>query len=186
MVSPEYRTAGRDKPSPFPRLDLPYVDSSGTSYASQGDYLNTHSMVLPLNTIDDSTAAFHYQSGANLIDWDPATETLIIAGLIQVVGDLHLGDLGDIQYTGSVTLYATNNIHINGDLMPTGNYLDDSGGSGTENSLGLIADGNVEIATGGGAAGVKIMAAIFAEHQTTIAKQSGLQAGRPDYSPQLA
>ncbi len=106
--------------------------------------------------------------------------------LDQVVGDLHLGDLGDIQYTGSGTLYATNNIHINGDLMPTGNYLDDSGGSGTENSLGLIADGNVEIATGGGAAGVKIMAAIFAEHQTTIAKQSGLQAGRPDYSPQLA
>lgn len=54
--------------------------------------------------------------------------------------------------------------------MPAGDYLDTT--DPDMNNLGLIADGDMNIASGPGESWIKVMAALYANDKTTVAKQT--------------
>lgn len=167
-----------DAEVPFPTLDDPYVDpNTGTLYATHRDYLNTVGLTLPVNEISASTAAFSYSDASgNSISWNPATKTLEIEGIVRVDGDLTLGrtsgppESRDVLYSGTGTLYATNDLHIVSDVKPVGDYLDTS--QSVVHNLGLIADRTANIATADGASWIKLFAAVYAEESVRVAKQT--------------
>jgi hypothetical protein len=160
---------------PFPSLDDPYRDSGGVLHPVHRDYLNTFGLTLPVNEISDNTPAFSVSDiNGNSADWDPATNVLQINGICRVDGDLKWGRNGVTQrvnYSGTGTIYATDDMHFVWDVMPVGDYLNTSG-FGTTHNLGLIADDDIDIATSGGASWLKLMAAIYAEDEITIALQT--------------
>jgi hypothetical protein len=160
---------------PFPSLNDPFTDPvTGVFYASHRDYLNTVGLTLPENQISDNTPAFSVSDGSgNSADWDPVTSILQINGICRVDGDLMIGRNGAtlrVQYSGTGTIYATNDIDFRWDLMPVGGYLNAL--DVPMNNIGLIADSDVNIATAGGATWLKLMAAVYAEDTITIAKQT--------------
>ena len=159
----------------FPTLDDPYYDAStGTLYAQHRVYLAANSLALPVANISVDTPAFNVSDGmGNSAQWDPVTGELAISGIVSVVGDLDLGKKNfDVSYSGTGTLYATGDVRIHSNLLPTGDYLNT--GAGTVHNLGVIADANMELATGGGEAAIKVMAALYAEGETTISKQTNV------------
>ncbi len=167
-------TGAYDAPSfAFPSLSDPYYDdSTGTLWASHRAYLNNNSLTIPFNEISENTPAFNLDDGTNSARWNPAIGELRIEGIIRVAGDLDIATKREgVEYRGMGTLYSTGDIRIHGDLMPTGDYLSSSG-SGSMHNLGLIADADMELATGPGESWIKVMAAIYAEEATRISKQT--------------
>jgi hypothetical protein len=157
----------------FPTLDDPYYDAStGTAYAQHRSYLTTNSLILPVTNISVDTPAFNLADGnGNSAQWNPVTGELAISGIVSVVGDLDLAKKSfPVNYSGTGTLYATGDVRIHSDLLPSTNYLDTS--SPTVNNLGVIADNNMFLATGAGESEIKVMAALYAEGLTTINKQT--------------
>jgi hypothetical protein len=157
----------------FPTLDDPYYDAStGTMYAQHRTYLAANSLILPLNDISVDTPAFNLSDGmGNSAQWNPVTGELAISGIVSVVGDLNIAKKNyPVSYTGTGTLYASGDVHMRSDLLPSGNYLDTSNPS--VNNLGVIADNNMYLAAGAGESEIKVMAALYAEGLTTINKQT--------------
>jgi hypothetical protein len=163
-----------DENIPFPTLDDPYVDSTGTSWAHHRDYLNAKALTLPVNEISDNIGAFALSDvNGNSISWDPATNLMTINGLIRVDGDLKFGKNGTthrVEYSGTGTIYATDDILFVWSVAPVGDYLNTA--AALTHNLGLIADNDVEIATSGGASQLKLMAAIYAEDEINVALQT--------------
>ncbi len=156
---------------PFPSLDDPYYDASSfTMYASHRQYLDAVSYTIPVSEISENTPAFNYDDG-NGAQWNPATGTLDIEGLIRIAGNLDIATKQEgVEYRGEGTIYAAGDIQIHGDLMPTGDYLDTT--DPNMNNLGLIADDDMNIASGPGESWIKVMAALYANDKTTVAKQT--------------
>jgi hypothetical protein len=167
---------GYDAPGmAFPTLDDPYYHvPTSTAYAQHRTYLNAAAMTIPVTEISDDIAAFSFSDGfGNSIDWNPATATMQISGIVKIVGDLDLA-LKDnaVNYSGTGTVFSTGNIRIHGHVLPTGDYLDTS--SMPVHNLGLIADANMELAAGPGESAIKVMGALYAEGLTTIEKQTNV------------
>jgi hypothetical protein len=157
----------------FPTLDDPYYDAStGTLYAQHRSYLAANSLILPLNDISVDTPAFNLSDGmGNSAQWNPVTGELAISGIVSVVGDLSIAKKNyPVSYTGTGTIYASGDVHVRSDLLPTGDYLDTSNPG--VNNLGVIADNNMYLAAGAGESEIKVMAALYAEGLTTINKQT--------------
>jgi len=161
----------------FPTLDDPYVDSGGTLYATHRGYLMANSLALPYDQIDDNTPAFNVSDGmGNSASWDPSTGKLNVEGILRVDGTLELGDKGGvsginrIEYSGTGTLYATQDINVHWDVVPEGEYLNTQG-AGRYN-LGLIADRDIGIANGPGDSWIKVFAAIYSEEAIQVKKQT--------------
>jgi len=156
----------------FPTLSDPYVDpATGTSWATHTDFLDNNSLTIAETEISVNIAAFSHSDGnGNSITWDPDTLTLNISGIIKTDGNLRLGQRhgqpGErgVNYDGSGTFYATNDIHVDGFLVPVGGYI-------TGDNLGLIAADDVRIDE---AAGVNVMAAIFAMDHIRVSKQTAM------------
>lgn len=156
----------------FPLLSDPYVDpATGISYSSQADFLDTTSLTITENEISANTSAFSHSDGnGNSISWDPDSLTMIISGLIRVVGIVRLGrphgqpGLRGVNYVGTGTIYATDDIHIDGYVVPVGNYI-------TDGNLGLIAADDVLIDE---ASNVNVMAAIYGQDHIRVSKQTAI------------
>ena len=158
---------------PFPSLDDPYYDAASfTLYNSHREYLDMVGYTIPVTEISENTMAFNYDDGSgNSAKWNPATGTLDIEGIIRIAGDLDIATKDEgVAYRGEGTIYAAGDIDIHGDLMPTGNYLDTI--NPNMDNLGLIADDDMHLATGPGESWIKVMAALYAGDQTTVAKQT--------------
>jgi len=167
---------GYDAPGmAFPTLDDPYYDAAtATSYATHRTYLNNTSLTIPVNAINVDTAAFSYNDGSgNSISWDPTTGALDISGIIRVAGDLDLAKKSyPVTYSGTGTLYSTGSVHLRSDVLPSGDYLNVA--AVNTHNLGIIADTDMHLATGGGESQIKVMAALYAENETLINKQSNV------------
>jgi len=161
----------------FPRLSDPYKDSLGVNYATHRSYLMTNSVLLPHKEISGSTPAFVADDGmGNRVEWDPSTGELQIDGIARIEGTLSLGEKGGqsgvnrISYTGTGTMYATEDIKIHWDVVPQGEYLNTLGNA--RHNLGLIADRNIGIADGPGDSWIKVFAAIYSEDSIKVKKQT--------------
>ena len=157
----------------FPSLNDPYYDkATSTLYPSHRNYLDTVAMTIPVTEISEDTPAFNFFDGnGNKAKWNPATGELTLEGLVRIAGDLDLAKKNKpVAYTGTGTIYAAGDIRIHSDLMPKGNYLDQM--NPNMNNLGLIADDDLDLATGPGESWIKVMAAMYADGQTNIAKQT--------------
>ena len=156
----------------FPRLSDPYVDpATGTSYATHTDFLDANSLTITEDQISANISAFTHSDGyGNSISWDPTTLTMTISGIIKVDGDIRLGrpqgqpDLRGVNYAGTGTLYATDDIHIDGYVVPVGNYI-------TDGNLGLIAADDVLIDE---ASNINIIAAIYGGDHIRVSKQTSI------------
>jgi len=159
----------------FPTLDDPYYDAStSTLYATHRAFLNANSLVLPVTEISADTPAFNLNDGAgNSAQWNPATGELAISGIVQVNGDLDLAKKNaPVDYSGTGTIYATGDVRIHSDLLPTGDYLNTA--NPNPNNLGIIADIDMHIADGPGESAIKVMAALYAENYASVAKQTNI------------
>jgi len=162
----------------FPYLGDPYVEAgTGNVYATHRSYLMTRSVLLPYNKLDDNTPAFIVADNlGNRVEWDPSTGKLSVDGIARVEGNLELGDKGGasgvdrIEYTGTGTIYATNDIKIHWDIVPQGEYLNTQGSA--RHNLGLIADHNLSVASGPGDAWIKVFAALYGGNEIKVKKQS--------------
>lgn len=148
-----------------------YVDKSGVSWTKQQDYLDSKSLVIPVTTILASTTAFSYgpDANGNKVTFTPGTPGLLnITGVVKVAGNLQLGAKNsDIAYTGSGTIYATGNINIDGNILPTTGKI-----FPTTTRLGLIAKGNMNLATGAGSSQLSMAGAFYAQGTIKSAKQN--------------
>ena len=154
----------------FPELSNPYIDpATGISYTTHSDFLDTNSLTISEYEISANTSAFTHSDGnGNSISWDPTTLILTISGIIKTDGNMRLGrphgqpGLRGVNYVGTGTIYATDDIHIDGYVVPVGNYI-------TDGNLGLIAADDVLIDE---ASNVNVMAAIYAQDHIRISKQT--------------
>ena len=69
-----------------------------------------------------------------------------------------------VRYQGTGTLYATNDIHVDGFVVPVGDYIADC-------NLGLIATDDVLIDE---ATHVSVFAAIYAQDEISVTKQTSI------------
>lgn len=156
----------------FPLLSDPYVDAAtGISYSSHADFLDANSLTITEDEISANTSTFSHSDGnGNSISWDPATLTMTISGIVRVVGNIRLGrphgqpGLRGVNYVGTGTIYATDDIHLDGYVVPVGNYI-------TDGNLGLIAADDVLIDE---ASNVNVMAAIYSQDHIRVSKQTSL------------
>jgi hypothetical protein len=151
-----------------------YIDDGGTSWATQETYLNSRSLTIPINTIKADTPPFAYGPDlyGNSVVFTPEAgsipATLTVNGLIRVSGDLQIGGKNShVRYLGNGTIYATQDIKIDGDLLPK------SGATfPTTARLGLIAKRNMLLATGSGSSQLSMAGAFYAQGKIVSAKQN--------------
>lgn len=156
----------------FPLLSDAYVDpDTGTSYATHTDFLDSNSLTITESEISKNIAAFSHTDGnGNSISWDPDTLILNITGIIKIEGNIRLGrphgqpGLRGVNYAGTGTFYATEDIHVDGYLTPVGNYI-------TDGNIGLLAADDVLIDE---ASNVNVMAAIYGGDHIRVAKQTAI------------
>ena len=166
----------------FPSLDDPYEGYDTYFEYLKDEYEDNALQITGISEISAGTANFTYGSvGGNYIDWNQASGILTIEGIIWVDNPdgLVIGEAGEtIIFDGKGTLvsatydeegepatYADISIHshlLSNGIFPTGD------------SLGLVSDGDINIATGGGDANLNIMGAFYAENKITMAKQTEL------------
>ena len=159
----------------------PYVDQDGVSWSTHELYLDNNSLTIPINAIGKNDPAFYYADAeGNRIAWIPKDEVspidgsvsddnrLHIDGVIKIDGDLTFEkSLGELRYSGVGTVYATGDINISADLLPADGLL-----FPTDTSFGLIAERNMNLATGNGDAQLMMVGAFFAQGTVTSAKQN--------------
>ena len=156
----------------FPALADPYTDpATGTPWATHADFLDSNSLTITETEISESVVAFSHSDGnGNSISWDPSTLTLDISGIIKIDGSVRLGQphgqpgLRGVNYQGTGSIYATNDIHVDGFVVPVGDYLADG-------NLGLIATDDVLIDE---ATQVSVFAAVYAQDEISVTKQTAI------------
>ena len=179
----------------FPTLDYYYIDITTGETVENPDnnnepytykeYYNSDNVyhiidndeVIKVSSITSETESFTIPldapgSYANYIIWDQAG-ALTISGIIVIDVNVSIGDkqkdpLNYIyEYEGTGTIVSKVDISIHGDLLANANGL-----FPTNNSLGLVAYNNINLATGDGDSQLKMMGSFYAENKITSAKQS--------------
>ncbi len=156
----------------FPLLSDPYTDpATGTLWAIHTDFLNSNSLTITETEISKNIAAFSHSDGnGNSVSWDPSTLTLDIEGIIKVDGSLRFGrpggapSLRGVNYQGTGTFYTTNDIHVEGFMVPVNNYVVDG-------NLGLIAAADVIMNE---ASQISVFAAVYGQDQIRVTKQTAI------------
>ncbi len=163
----------------FPSLD----DSYGASTYRQ--YLVDNSFAISendLSSITSSTSDYSEGDSKGSLTWDPDYDSdgnpatkeglLTISGIVRItdgegaLGEISIGEKNlTIEYTGSGTIFA-DDIEIHGDLLSQGTF------PSTDYCLSLIADNNINLATGSGDSQFKMTGVFYAEGQITSAKQN--------------
>ena len=161
----------------FPSLnDGPYE-----GYATYLDYLKAKGLQVDVSVISADTSSFtDGVVGGNYIDWNQTSGILTIEGIIWVdnaagltIGKARTNDLEDEQtiiFAGKGTLvsaYHGADIFVHDHLYSFGIFP-------TDDSLGLISAGDINVATGEWDDHLNIMGAFYAEDTITMAKQTDL------------
>jgi hypothetical protein len=165
-------------PIDFPLLNgigaQPYKDKNGVWWPNQEAYLNAQSLLIPVASITATTPAFSYGPDAfgNQISFTPAAGSnpavLNITGVVRVAGDLQIGAKNShVTYTGNGTLYATQDIKLDGNFLPTTGQV-----FPTTARCGLIAKRNMLLATGAGSSQLSMAGAFYAQGTIVSAKQN--------------
>jgi hypothetical protein len=165
-------------------MSAPYTDpDSGSNYATYAAFLDTVAYT-PLGgndlEINGETSSFSYvdPGGKGSLSWDASSETLTIDGIIKIDGDIVMGDedagqddaLSAIKYAGTGSLWAEDDIEINQDVYPVGQYMADGpdADGAVDGSLGFITDGEIRIDAGSPSGNVQLFATLFAEERLDI------------------
>lgn len=155
-----------------------YIDDDGNSWDEQKSYLDSESLVCPVTTITATTAAFSYSdANGNSISFTPQVKSggkvttpakLVVNGVVKFNSNLVLGASKEtIRYEGSGTLYTPENIDVHCSLLPSTTKV-----FPLTARLGLIAQKNMNLATGSGDAQLEMAGAFYAQGTITSAKQN--------------
>lgn len=160
--------------------ELVFPDLAGPSEydpaVSRKEWLTGNSLHISesvVNNISSTTPNFSYSSASGSISWNQATGTLTISGVVEITsaanpnepGTLSIGNkTASVSYTGQGTIFA-NDVYVHGDLLSRGQFP-------TTDSLGMIAQNNIELATGQGDSQLKMIGAFYANNQIINAKQN--------------
>lgn len=163
----------------FPLLNgigaQPYTDSTGAVWSTQEAFLNARALTINVNSITSTTQAFSFgpDQFGNRIQFTPAGNKgnppaqLTITGIVRVNGDLQLGNKDQIRYRGNGTLYATQDMRIDGDLLPVAGET-----FPTTARMGFIAKRNMHLAAGNGSSQLSMAGAFYAQGTIFSAKQN--------------
>jgi hypothetical protein len=143
--------------------------NTGVIYTTEEQYLDAKALTIPVNTITAATSSFSYgpDANGNAITWDKATGTLNLKGVIRVVGDLQIGVKDTIRYTGNGTIYATQDIKVDGNFLPAAGTT-----FPTTARAGLIAKRHMLLAAGAGSAQLSMAGAFYAQGTVFSRKQN--------------
>jgi hypothetical protein len=120
--------------------------------------------------LDSTTPSFSLgpDANGNSIQWNQGTGTLTISGVVKVNGSLDLAKKNNaVNYSGKGTLYVTGSIYVHDNVLPATALS-----FPTTNCLGLIAGGDIELATGGGESNILTAGAFYAANKVKINKQT--------------
>ncbi|MBV6457145.1 MAG: hypothetical protein HONBIEJF_00252 [Fimbriimonadaceae bacterium] len=149
-----------------------YVDKNGVTWPSLKNYYDNNALVVPITKITNKTDNFSYtdakgnsitytkKSGAN-----PAK--LVINGVVKINGNLLIDDLDELRYTGRGTIYTSGNLQVGNNLLPLAGKK-----FPTDTALGLVAGGNMGLATGPGDSQLSLAGAFYAMGTIQSAKQN--------------
>jgi hypothetical protein len=161
-------------PLMFPLLSgigsQPYKDKgTGIIYPDQENFLDTNTLTVPVGTITTTSDSFSYGPDAkgNSISWNKGTGTLNVQGVVKIVGDIQIGSKDTIRYTGNGTIYATQDIKIDGNFLPAPGTT-----FPTTARVGLIAKRNMLLAAGAGSAQLSMAGAFYAQGTIISRKQN--------------
>lgn len=151
-----------------------YLDKTGGTWTTQESYLDSRSLTIPVSTIKATTAAFTYGPDAygNSVSFTPESganpAVLNVTGIVKVAGNLQLGAKNShLRYTGNGTLYATQDLLIDGNVLPKAGTT-----FPTTSRLGFIAKRNMLLATGSGSSQLSMAGAFYAQGKIVSAKQN--------------
>ncbi len=178
-------------------VQMPGLGDPYGGYASYGAYFDDNSLHLPDGLVlDDSNSAMLIiqghafppgvtvaisgdafkvtdATGTNTIAYDFGTGVLAIDGMVQVDGNLVVGEKNfDIDYTGKGTIYAagdgsdgSGDIDIHSDLLPATIFP-------TVDVLGLMAKDDIALADGPGDSQLMMAGAFYAVNDIVSTKQN--------------
>ncbi len=157
-------------------LSFPSLNPTYKAYLLNNSYTLDEDLIS--ETINGSTGSFSYGDARGSIAWNSTTRVLTVTGIVSItdgtsdpdsLGELKLGEKNiTIQYTTPDTRKGTifaDEFEVHGDLLSQGTFP-------TTDALGLIADGDIELATGGGDSQFKMIGAFYAEGEIESAKQN--------------
>ncbi|MBX3120447.1 MAG: hypothetical protein KF784_15415 [Fimbriimonadaceae bacterium] len=153
----------------------PFVAPNGTIWSNQEAYLDSQALTINLSSITATTLPFTlFDLKGNSITFVPEGNKgnppakLIMNGIIRTTGDIQIGASKEtITYEGNGTLFSKGNISISSHLLPASGKI-----FPTSARIGLIAKNNLNIATGGGDAQLKLAGAFYAQGKIVSAKQN--------------
>ncbi|MCH8992882.1 MAG: hypothetical protein IIA44_14185 [Acidobacteria bacterium] len=159
----------------------PYIDLNSVAWTTHELFLDSTSMSVPVNQISKSTSAFDYfDMQGNRIVFVPAglinpidmtvssEDRLHVEGIIKVDGNLKFDkSLGELRYSGNGTIYATRDINVSTNLLPAAGLI-----FPLDTTLGLIAERNMNLATGNGDSQLMMVGAFFAQGTVRSKKQN--------------
>ncbi|MBI2920565.1 MAG: hypothetical protein HYY18_05725 [Planctomycetes bacterium] len=171
----------------FPRLTDPYYDPvSGITFANYDAYTSSRALVVPAATIqgfsggafklDNDTNSFTVGPDlfGNKLEWDKASATLKITGVVRLdqsaaSGDFSFGKKGNtLKYDGRGTIYiggTTGNMHVHGNVVPLGQYL-------TDDVMGFVTKRDMFLADGPGDSQLSMFGIWRAGNKVTSQKQN--------------
>jgi hypothetical protein len=156
----------------FPDLMTPET-VGGVNYANHMAYLSATGLVItgPLN-LTVGTPYTITDGWGNSLSVD-ASGNMSISGIIYVNGDINLNrgggnsSLGTFTYSGRGTLTATGNIYVHTNVLPQNTFP-------TSSALGMIAQQQLQLATGSGDSQLQMMGAFYAQQQVVSYKQNSI------------
>lgn len=150
-----------------------YVDSGGTTWTTQENYLDARSLSCPVTLIKASTTAFTYGPDAygNRISFTPAAGNtpakLTVTGIVKFGAALQIGSKDSIRFDGKGTIYCPGSINIDGDFLPVAGKI-----FPTQTGVGFIAKQNINLATGNGSSQLSLAGAFYAQGKIVSRKQN--------------
>jgi len=154
----------------FPNLSDPYTDpSTGYTYSSYQNYLNTNALVISGDLTLQPGVEYPAQSNANGSIYLDNNGNLQISGIVYVTGNINIESGSDkkdpILFDGKGTLVSANDINISTHVLSQGMFPADD-------VIGFIAAKDLNIGTGSGDSHLDIMGAFYAQGKIYNAKQN--------------
>lgn len=156
----------------FKTFSDPYKDG-GTPYNSYTQFVTTKGLECPYNDFERGKKPdnFELASGTNRIKWKKSTGELEVDGVVYVNDTIDLGEKREtITYKGVGTMVALGSnadIKVHGNLLSKRTFV-------TDDTLALVAQDRVEVATDGGDTQSLVAGIFYGQTETRVDKQSHL------------
>jgi len=154
----------------FPNLSDPYTDpSTGYTYSSYQNYLNTNALVISGDLTLKPGVEYPAQSNANGSIYLDNNGNLQISGIVYVTGNINIESGSDkkapILFDGRGTLVSANDINISTHVLSQGMFP-------VDDVIGFIAAKDINIGVGLGDANLYVMGAFYAQQKIYNDKQN--------------